>query len=316
MFLKNLNDYIRRFAFRPVSRSASSLILVALAVADFLVLAVGITEHFLDVAFNVRIDSTTFTCKTYEFVNATVQYIANYLIIVFTVLRVIAVYLLHKVSIYCTKKRAYIAVAVTLGCSIAFHLDKVNRVVALDIIDGQNGTDCRFQGKRAIFYDTYFTWFNLFLRALVPFLILIICNCMIICKIVKLRRERRDLTTSSSRLKSDDSNSMSAMLVSISALFLLTQTPLVVTTIIEKGLDHESVSQEYIQRFYIVEAVFRILQFVNNVANFFCYCISGRKFRQELLSIVRCDVRGKGMRTEVNDHGPSVSSRVTLNTSV
>ena len=292
------------------------MILVALAVADSLVLAVGIPEHFLDVAFNVRIDSTTFTCKTYEFVNATVQYIANYLIIVFTVFRVVAVYLPHKVSIYCTKKRAYIAVAVTIGCSITFHLDKVNRVVALDIIDGQNGTDCRFQGKRAIFYDTYFTWFNLFLRALVPFLILVICNCMIICKIVKLRRERRDLTTSSSRLKSDDSNSMSAMLVSISALFLLTQTPFVVTTIIEKGLDHESVSQEYIQRFYIVEAVFRILQFVNNVANFFCYCISGRKFRQELLSIVWCDILGKGMRTEVNEHVASVTSRVTLNTSI
>ena len=297
-------------------RSASSVILVALAVADSLVLAVGIPEHFLDAAFNVRIDSTTFMCKTYEFVNATVQYIANYLIIVFTVFRVIAVYLPHKVGIYCTKKRAYIAVAVTIGCNIAIHLDKVNRVVGLDIIDGQNGTDCRFHGKRAIFYDRYYTWLTLFLRALVPFLILIVCNCMIIFKIVKLGRERQDLIKSTSRLKSNDSNSMSAMLVSISALFLLTQTPSVVTTIIEKGLDHESLSQEYIQRFYIVEAVFRILQFVNNVANFFCYCISGRKFRQELLSIVWCDIRGKGMRTEVNDHVPSVSSRVTLNTSV
>ena len=149
-----------------------------------------------------------------------------------------------------------------------------------------------------------------------PFLILIVCNCTIIFKIVKLRRERCDLTKSTSRLKSDDSNSMSAMLVSISALFLLTQTPSVVTTIIEKGLDHESLSQEYIQRFYIVEAVFRILQFVNNVANFFCYCISGRNFREELLSIVRCDICGKGMRTEINDHVTSVTSRVTLNTSV
>ena len=218
---KNSNDDMNRFGFRPVFRSASSVILVALAVADSLVLAVGIPEHFLDAAFNVRIDSTTFTCKTYAFVNSTVQYIANELIIVFTVFRVIAVYLPHKVSIYCTKKRAYIAVAVTIVCSIAFHLDKVNRVVTLDIIDGQNGTDCRFHGKRAIFFDRYYIWLTLFLRALMPFLILIVCNCTIIFKIVKLRRERCDVTKSTSRLKSDDSNSMSAMLVSISTLFLV-----------------------------------------------------------------------------------------------
>ena len=275
---------------------------------------VGLPEHFLE-AFDITIESITFTCKTYSILNTSVQYIAIYLIIVFTVFRVVAVIWPHKANVYCTKKRAYISIVVTMCGCFAIRLDAINRVILFTTFGNNTETDCGFVGKRSTFYDIYFTWINLFVRALIPFFIIILCNTVIIYRIVKLRAARQNVLTASGTVASNESHSMTATLICISLLFLLTQTPFIVTTFIEKRMDYETYSYEYIEGLYVVETVFRLLQFVNNVANFFCYCISGRKFRRELISVILCQKFSKDKSVDVTE-SVSVISRGTQNTIV
>ena len=97
-----------------------------------------------------------------------------------------------------------------------------------------------------------------------------------------------------------DSQSMTAMLISISVLFLVTQTPFVITNYIDKRLDYSILSSEYEYGFYLLETFTRLLKFVNNVANFFCYCISGKRFKSELVVMVKEWLRIKDSPTERN----------------
>ena len=103
------------FCCRPSMRTGSSVILIALAVFDNLALLLGLPDHLLEFVFDVSIDEwSEFACKTYGYVRAIVDYVAGYLVVVFTIFRVISVYLPHKNNIYCTRRRAYFAVMATV----------------------------------------------------------------------------------------------------------------------------------------------------------------------------------------------------------
>ena len=82
---------------------------------------------------------------------------------------------------------------------------------------------------------------------------------------------------------------------------------------IENRINYDKYSQEYIHGFYVVETTFRVLQFVNNVANFFCYCISGRRFRTELVVMVKgwFGIKETQQDSNLSRSFSTISSRVT-----
>ena len=95
-------------------RSGSSVILSALAVADTLTLLIGPSGLYIEKVYNIDIEKQyLIICKTDRYFKAVFSYVANWLVIIFTILViviVIAVYWPHKANIYCNFKRAFIAV--------------------------------------------------------------------------------------------------------------------------------------------------------------------------------------------------------------
>ena len=65
-------------------------------------------------------------------------------------------------------------------------------------------------------------------------------------------------------------------------------------------MNYEDGSLEYEARFYLLETVTRLLTFVNNVANFFCYCFSGKRFKSELVAMVKEWFRIKNYPMEIH----------------
>ena len=90
----------------------------------------------------------------------------------------------------------------------------------------------------------------------------------------------------STEIKSNESQSMTAMLISISVLFLVTQVPTFAIIILKRNLYNRGHSEEYFYRFLIIDGVFRLLKWTNHAVNFFCYCVSGKRFREELVAMV------------------------------
>ena len=271
-------------------KSSSSIILIALAVADTLVLWIGLPDHFLIELHNIDIRVSPVACKLYQFLNSSSICAANWLIIIFSVFRLISVYVPHKVTFYCSKKRAYLAIFLTVFVTLCYHTHFLITWGYHEIKDATDGnySDCFVPKKHENFYSDYHLWIMLIMLSLVPFAVLIICNILIIFKLRKANILRQTMNSTAS---SSDSNSLTAMLVSISVLFLVTQAPQIVTTIIENKTNWDNYSLEFQAGYLLLEAVTKLLTYVNNVANFFCYCISGKQFRQEFITLLTCSRR-------------------------
>ena len=230
------------------------------------------------------------------------DYTAVYYLIIFTIFRVISVYFPPKNNVYCTRRRAFIVVNVTfiIMCLINLHLVTLSYFPLYDENSIFIRNDCHFNEKLAHFYQYHIDYLSLCLKSIIPFSILIIENSMIIYKMRKSYVQRQEMTQAANQSTDDSQSSMTAMLISISALFLVTQTPYIITNLIERCLNYDDLSLEYQYGYYLLETFTRLLKFVNNVANFFCYCISGKRFKSELISMVKGWLRVKDSPMERN----------------
>ena len=270
-------------------KTGSSVILITLAVADFLVLVVGLTDHFLYHGLAIWLEvMNSFLCKSFRFVGGIIAYTAVYYLIIFTIFRVISVYLPHKNNIYCTRRRAFIALIVTVVVVSLLNIDYLY-IQYFPVYDENSnfiGHDCSLMGKWA-HYDKYHAdYIVLIFKSILPFSTLLIGNSAIIYKIYKFDRKRLEMTQTTNK-STDDSHSMMAMLISISVLFLLTQTPFIITNLIEKRMNYDNYSLEYVAGFYLLETAFRLFMFLNHAANFFCYCLCGKTFKSELVAMLK-----------------------------
>ena len=269
------------FFCRPAMRSGSSVILMALAVADTLTLAVGPTSRYLQTVHNVYLNDYFIICKFHKYLKSVFGYSANWLVIVFTIFRVVAVYWPHKANVLCTRKRALIAVGVTFVTCCLVHLDYIIHIQQFVHVNNRGKfapKKCWFEGPREIYYKVYSQWVMLVFMSIIPFFVLLIGNTMIIRKVLIYAFERKRMSNDE---KSDDSQSMTAMLISISVLFLVTQVPAVVISIIKRNLSSETHNKEYLHIFLVIDTIFRLLKWSNHAVNFFCYCVSGKRFREE-----------------------------------
>ena len=224
-------------------KTGSSVILIALAVADSLVLVMGLTDHFLDQGLTIWLEEmNSFLCKSLRFVEGIVNYTAVYYLIIFTIFRVISVYFPHKNNIYCTRKRAFIAVTVTfiIMCLINLEYVSIQYFPLYDKNSNFIGNACWFKGKWEHYYSDYIV---LCINAIIPFSILLIGNSMIIYKI-RISNTQRQKMTQIANQHADDLQSMTAMLISISVLFLVTQTPFIITNLIERRMNYDNYSLE------------------------------------------------------------------------
>ena len=193
-------------------------------------------------------------------------------------------YLPHKANIYCTRKRALIAAFVTFVTPCIIHLDLLVHIQHVSTYDrsGNVQNQCWFKGQRFVWYTKYLPWINLIGMSAIPFVLLFIGNAMIICKVFKNRLLRKRMTSDT---KSNDS--MAAILISISVIFFVTQVPMTVMLIYRRNSSMNDKTQEFIHGQNVMFTVFLLLKWTNNAVNFFCYCISGKKFREEFVSVLK-----------------------------
>ena len=129
--------------------------------------------------------------------------------------------------------------------------------------------------------ETYWSIFRLIdsvLYSFGPFCIMIIMNFAIIIKfILAKRRSARDGTESTSQALSNAATRGTAMLVTVSTMFILLTGPLAIGTTLE------------IQFHPMVQVlVFTIPQYLNHSINAVLYCVVGTRFRTELVNVLCC----------------------------
>ncbi len=225
-------------------------------------------------------------CKTWFFVNHSAATISGWTLVAVTIERVMVVFLPLRVRSFCTKKKAVTAtVVINILCTACYlHYFWTYGSVYDDQGNLQAGCTILLHNPALVPYILYVRpWQDFIIRSAGPFILLFICNCLIIGKLIYEGVHRKALSAS----KGGDEQkirSMTAMLLSVSITYLICISPLQIMYLIDKS---DPFGWKILHRWQAMVALrwaFAIdVYYINHAINFILYCISGREFRRSLL---------------------------------
>ena len=276
-------------SMRRMRKSPSGLYIRGIAVADTLVLLIGFTPEWVRSLINVDITRINeWICKSRKFIFYGSGDISVWLLTAFTIDRFIAVcFPLHKKHL-CTHKRIRIITVIILVIGVLVNLHLFWTV----------GIEYEYKNGNATIKDKcghpspaikYFSrnirpWMVLVYYNILPFSIILFCNIAIIRIIMRMRS--RDVGKKQVDVKKGKQqfSNLTAMAVSISFALLLLTTPGIIIYSVKPKIQKDGYSQAV---YSLVKAIGDLLMYTNHSINFYLYCLTGTKFRQELKSMFR-----------------------------
>ena len=266
------------------------------AAADILFLTTGVLE-ILEVAelFNAR-EYNVWICRIYKVLHYTAGDISIWLLVAFTFDRFVAVCFPFSKQRVCKWKRAVIASATIAVLSLGKNLHELWTRGPEYKDNGELRRICGSQKQYHVFLDYVRPWIVLILLMIIPFILILVFNCSIVSGLVKAARNRRESlaetlpaspspsgTTGNKRRKSDSSNfrQTTLMCLSISFAFLICIAPSIVLLIGKPYWKYRG-NLAYKN----AKAISNFLALLNHCINFFLYCVTGQRFRDELKTML------------------------------
>ena len=276
-------------------QTTCSIYLRFLAVFDSLVLCVNLVRYWIIhvTDYDLR-DYGAAVCKMHTWAAYWVSYTSAWLLVSVTVERCVSVWFPHKVKTFCTKRKTYIII---IAIILIMALINAHYLYGLgdkyDTEENVTFCDSIYEGHYN-FFTFIWPWVDLSIYSLLPSTILTVCNISIIFKVIS--SNRRILRDNSVRGNSTQNgslafrryqqSSLTAMMLTTSIIYVVCTTPFCIYVIYSANITFEfwDNSQEKAVDDLLWAAV-NILQFTNNSINFILYCVSGKRFRDELKGI-------------------------------
>ena len=236
------------------------------------------------------------SCKTINFLSYTCFDIAVWILVAMTIERFIAVHFPFKAPKYATIKNGKIVIVILIvvftGINLHFFW-----TVSLN----ERG-HCAYLEEHTHFHDKVWPWIDATLYSFTPFALLFIFNILIICD---NRRQLKRRSTLHVRRKEGKYNSgfharLSAMLVTVSIVFLLLSAPTVILISIRDEYFDFTKGVPDFQNLAVYALWQRSTSFclyLNHSINFLLYCVSGQRFRRELINLLQCKWNVRQIRT-------------------
>ena len=230
--------------------------------------------------------------------NSTIQVLAM------TFDKYIAIRWPHKAAIHSTPRRAKRTISGVTSCVCIYnipHLFFTKMVGDVCIGYAVGGTITQI-----------YSWMSFVLNAVISFVLLIYMNCVIIKRVRSSHKmfggtegqgELKDQGKSRQNKMKNTENQLTVMLLLVTTLFLILMIPTYIrflyTTFVTRDTPPKYAS---LMLFYHVS---QKLYNTNNGINFFLYCISGQKFRNDLKEILLC--RGADKRSGTIKYNSSLT---------
>ena len=229
------------------------------------------------------------TCKVASFCALFALQNSTFQIVAMTIDKYIAIKWPHRAVTYSTPRRARM---ITMGLSISVLIYNSPHFYLIYLVNGQ----CMAYGTGGLLSKIY-SWFNFVLNAVIPFTLLIYMNFVIV-KTVKTSRKmfrrnsettirgRNQLMDSRGKTMKSAGNQLTVMLLLVTTLFLILLCPTYVR-FIYLAFAARDTPYQYANSMLIYQISFKLYS-TNSGINFFLYCISGQKFRNDLKEILFC----------------------------
>ncbi|XP_061165721.1 nociceptin receptor-like [Saccostrea echinata] len=275
---------------RKQMRSTTTMFyLTVLSFGDMMVLYTGLLRHWIKWAFHadIRVISQ-FSCKTHTFLVYFSLDFTTWVLVAVTVDRCIFVCLPFRAKTICTLKHAKIVVVCIALVMTALNIH-LFWSVAVEMELGELG--CAYMND---FTKFTWPWIDSCVFSIIPFNLMIIANIILIKHILMSQTRvaahtqhgESDVQQSNVHSKHRKVTSVTTMLLTTNCMFLALTLPIAIYLIvypnkIQDATDHGTAVLE------LIWAIANMLQYTNNTIHFFLYCLTGPRFRQEILKIFK-----------------------------
>ena len=292
---------------KPNNRNMSTCIYMAgISVNDNVMMCLAL-HHWLVSGIRIH-DWVQVECEIIAFLVLITLQNTTYQVLAMTMDKYIAIKWPHKAATYSTPKRAKITVVGIYICSVTYNIPNI-------FMSNLIGNECLAYVTGGVIAKVY-SWLTFVVNAVIPFALLIYMNTVIIQKVRHSRKKfgnkdsfvdnkgHGENTANQRRQKSmkNAENQLTKMLLLVTTLFLILMIPgyfrfLYLSFVM---MNTPSGYADLKLLFHITHKLYN----TNNGINFFLYCISGQKFRNDLKGILCC---GGGLVNSDNSKNKSQS---------
>ena len=296
---------------KPNNRKMSTCIyMAAISINDNIMMYVSCHDYLVS-ALQIH-KWKPFECKFVAFAALFALQNCTFQVLAMTVDKYIAIKWPHRAATYSTPRRARIIAG---GLYVSVSIYNIPHFFLSSVIGGQ----CLNFGIKSVITSVY-SWFSFVLNAVIPFTMLIHMNFVILKAVRKSRkmfkpdegttRRGRDqgMDTRRKTMKNAE-NQLTIMLLLVTTLFLILLCPTYFRFIYLVFASRDT-PLDYAKSMFIYQITAK-LYISNSGINFFLYCISGQKFRNDLKDLLSCCGNRHPHGTGRNDGPRSARSATT-----
>ncbi|XP_064611660.1 probable G-protein coupled receptor 139 [Liolophura sinensis] len=290
---------------KSMAKISTYFYLSVLSLSDFMVLYFGLLRLWVAelTNFDIRDQSDTL-CKLVMFLGYVSSDLSVWLIIAVTVERYIVVAHPLKASTFCTVPKAKKATLAVVLVLVSIHIHFMWSVKLSE--DLTASPRCAQSGGFQYFVTVIWPVIDTLIYFVVPFVIISTMNAFIIWQVRKAKSGRVEMQNERivsvspnkpnsncllegkkrSRNDKDSCTKITMMLLTISFAFVITTLPMNICMMAASTWNHNDTGDKSkMSKLQLTKTIAELLMYVNHCVNFFLYCATGQKFRQQILRL-------------------------------
>ena len=278
---------------RTALTSSMSVFFITLAVSDVVLLCVTCFKAWIQFTFGFNLTAQNDAlCKLILFLLYVSGVLSAWTLVAMTAQRAVCVLWPHRANVLCTvgKSKAIVVLMVLFITIIHTHIIYGMRI---GMRDGR--TKCLLHRDYAPFFREIWSWADVLIFSLLPWLCLAVSNSLLVWKLrLSLREAKLSLGSGQADRINDrkkKATSISITLIAVSTAFIVLTFPMSFYLIINFVfwiINGSVVELRSLRVFYYIHQISYPLWYANSCINFYVYCLTGSKFRREAKQILRC----------------------------
>ncbi|XP_076449118.1 uncharacterized protein LOC143285606 [Babylonia areolata] len=276
--------------------STINIYFTAIAVMDTVYLCNSTLEHWTWHQFRFGLSSThSVVCKVLTWLYTGGSTISCWYLVCMTVHRAISVVWPHRVNLLCTRRTVLLLLA---GITVFFAVLYSHYLIGFETVhyasDNNYWCTVRYDNDAYIFFiENVFTYIELSFYCLLPFIFLLTSNIILIWKLtVSVKAADKHLTQGDSdqvQAHRKAANSVTLTVVAVSVAFVVLTLPTSINFMRNYFGRFRSALTSYERATeFFIDAVTGLLGHANHAVNFYLYCLTGRRFREEFIKVLCC----------------------------
>ncbi len=267
------------FSTRAMNGLVSSIFFRMLAIADTLFLCTFILMWFSEVVYYYQFQhSHIVACKIYYFLIYWTKDMPGWILSAVAVERAIGVSIPHHYKRLVTRKRAYILLLIIILTLLGIN-SCLFVLFTLTRYDEHN-----FHCKIPEDYKQYWHYLNMVVYCFFPFTTICTSNICVIYCVLRANYSRRMFKTTNQSM--NHSINLTVILIIVSVVYLCCTLPIEAYYILVPFWYDPDMSYITISKLNLFFSFASFLVLLNSAVNFVMYCLSGPRFRQELLNML------------------------------